>query len=371
MEPAPSSIFPENLLQQDAPASTIVAVDDVAVNLEVYQRVLKRLPNMRIVSFSSSAKGLEWCRQNDFDLLLLDYHMPAPNGIEFVTQLRKLPEKADIPVVMITVAQESEIRRTALERGVNDFFIKPIDPVEFLARAKNLLLLRARGRYLSDQVAWLTKTIEDAVATITGREEETIDRLTQAARYRDRTIGRHLVRVARGTSHLAFALGQESDERHLLGLAAMMHDIGQISTPSTILQKTGPLTPEERLIVQQHPIDGHAILGRSSSQLLQLAAEIALTHHERWDGSGYPNRLVGEAIPLAGRITAVCEVYDALVSIRPHRPAWRFVEAAKFIEAGSGTLFDPMVVSAFCRVASDFVGFSAQYADEAAVTQPA
>jgi response regulator RpfG family c-di-GMP phosphodiesterase len=365
MDSTPRSIFPENLLQEDAPASTIVAVDDVAMNLEIYQHVLQRLPNMRIVSFSSSASGLDWCKKNDFDLLLVDYHMPSPNGIEFVDHLRKLPTKTDIPIIMITVAQESDIRRNALDRGVSDFFIKPIDPVEFLARAKNLLLLRARGRYLHDQVGWLSNEIQNAIATITGREEETIERLTQAVRYRDRTLGKHLLRVSRAASHLGFTLGMEAKDRRLLGLAAMMHDVGHISTPSAILQKKQPLTQEERLIVQEHASVGYDILADSSAELLQLGAEIALSHHERWDGTGYPNGLAGEDISLPARIVAVCDVYEALVSARPHRPAMTFVEAARLIESGSGTQFDPSVVDAFRKVASDFIGLTTQYPDDA------
>jgi putative two-component system response regulator len=357
------SVFPESFSQKDAPPGTIVAVDDVAVNLELYGRVLKRLPNVRVVSFTSSAGALEWSRKNDFDLLLIDFHMPPPNGLEFVQRLRKMPTKGDIPVVMITVAQEKEIRYHAIQLGVNDFLIKPIDPIEFLARVKNLLLLRARGKDLLDRASWLAKEVERATGDIVGREEETIDRLVRAAEYRDRTTGAHIQRVARFAERLARELGLSADDQRLIRLAAPMHDVGKVATPDGILLKPAALTPEERRTVQQHVVEGHDILRESSSKLLQLAAEIALSHHERWDGAGYPHGLSGDSIPLSGRIVAVCDVYDALVSVRPYKKAWSFVDSAHYIESGSGTQFDPMVVAAFKAVAHDFVTITHEYPD--------
>jgi response regulator RpfG family c-di-GMP phosphodiesterase len=349
------TVFPEDLTSRDAPPSTIVAVDDVATNLEVYSRVLKRLPNVRIVCFTSSASGLEWCRQNDFDVLLLDYQMPAPNGLEFAKRLRKMPGKIDIPILMITGAAELEVRHTAIEIGVSDFFLKPIDPIEFLARAKNLLLLRARGRYLQDQTTWLNIEVQRAIDNVVGREEETIDRLTRATEYRDATIGQHLVRMSLYASRLAASMGLSSDDQRLIHLAAPLHDIGKVAIPDHVLLKSGPLTDEERKIVERHPLDGHDILKDSKSSLLQLGAEITLTHHEWWDGSGYPMKLAGENIPLAGRIVGLCDVFDALVSLRPHKQPWSFVDAVGYIESRNGTQFDPTVVSAFKHVTSDFI----------------
>jgi putative two-component system response regulator len=360
------SVFPENLSHKDVPPGTIVAVDDVAVNLELYGRVLKRLPNVRVVSFTSSAEALEWSKKNNFDLLLIDFHMPPPNGLEFVQRMRRFPGRGDIPVVMITVAQEKEIRYHAIQLGVNDFLIKPIDPIEFLARVKNLLLLRDRGRNLLDRAAWLAKEVERATGDIVGREEETIDRLVHATEYRDQTTGAHIVRVAHYAERLAAELGLSTDDQHLIRLAAPMHDVGKVATPDQILLKPSELTLEERREVQLHVHAGYDILRDSKSKLLQLAAEIALSHHERWDGAGYPHGLSGDSIPLSGRIVAVCDVYDALVSVRPYKEAWSSVEAAKYIEAGSGTQFDPMVVAAFNAVAGDFVTIKHDYPDKVA-----
>ena len=359
--------FPENFGHKDAPPSTVVAVDDVAVNLELYSRVLKRLPNVRIVSFTSSSGALEWCRKNDHDLLLIDFHMPPPNGLEFVTRIRKVPGKGDIPIVMITVAQEKEIRYHAIQLGVNDFLIKPIDPIEFLARVKNLLILRDRGRRLQDHASWLQQEVERAIGDISGREEETIDRLTRAAEWRDRTTGKHIIRVSHYAAKLATALGLSNDDVHLMRLAAPMHDLGKVATPDHILLKPGPLTDEERKIIHEHVLAGADILRDSKSSLLQLGAEIAISHHERWDGTGYPHGLSGDSIPLSGRMVAICDVFDALVSVRPYKQAWSNVDAARYIESGSGTQFDPMIVSAFGRVCQDFVAIKHEYEDEPVV----
>lgn len=359
------TVFPEDLSSRDAPPSTIVSVDDVATNLEVYSRVLKRLPNVRIVSFTSSASGLEWCRQNDFDLLLLDFQMPPPNGLEFTRRLRKMPGKDDIPILMITGTQELEVRHTAIDLGVSDFFLKPIDPIEFLARAKNLLLLRARGRYLLDRTTWLNMEVQRAIETVVGREEETIDRLTRATEYRDATIGSHLVRMSLYASRLAASMGLSSDDQRLIHLAAPLHDIGKVAIPDHILLKAGALSDEERAIVQRHPLDGHDILSQSKSNLLQLGAEITLSHHEWWDGSGYPMKLAGENIPLAARIVGLCDVFDALVSVRPHKQPWSFVDTVGYIESRSGTQFDPTVISAFKHVASDFITIKNENPDDA------
>ena len=357
-------IFPENLATRDAPPSTIVAVDDVATNLEVYSRVLKRLPGVRIVSFTSSSSALEWCRKNDFDLLLLDYQMPPPNGIEFTRRLRKMPGKNDIPILMITSTQELQVRYQALEVGVNDFFLKPIDPIEFLARAKNLLLLRARGRYLLDQAGWLNTEVQRATETIVGREEETIDRLVRTTEYRDATIGKHLVRMSLYAGRLAAALDLTAEDQRLIHLAAPLHDIGKVAVPEQILLKPGPLSPEERAVIERHPVDGHEILRGCKSRLMQLASEITLTHHEWWDGSGYPHKIAGEDIPLAGRIVAVCDVFDALISVRPHKQAWNLVDIMRYIESRSGTQFDPTIIAAFGSVATDFISIKNDNPDD-------
>jgi putative two-component system response regulator len=267
--------------------------------------------------------------------------------------------------VMITVAQEKEIRYHAIQLGVNDFLIKPIDPIEFLARVKNLLLLRARGKDLLDRASWLAKEVERTTGDIVGREEETIDRLVRAAEYRDKTTGGHIQRVAHYAERLARELGLSVDDQRLIRLAAPMHDVGKVATPDGILLKPATLTPEERRTVQQHVIEGYDILRESKSKLLQLAAEIALSHHERWDGAGYPHGLSRDSIALSGRIVAVCDVYDALVSARPYKQPWTFVDAAHYIESGSGTQFDPMVVAAFQAVAHDFVTIKHEYPDVA------
>lgn len=340
-------LFPSSLAEVAVPKSTVLAVDDVEANLELYQRVIRRLPAVRIVSYTSSAAALAWSKKNEFDLLLVDYKMPTPNGLQFVEALRKVPSAADIPIVMVTAFDEKQIRREALALGVNDFLIKPIDALEFLIRVKSLLLLRGRGRYLRDRASWLNEEVARVRAEVAEREEALVGLLKRLTASSDAGGAEHLARVATYAQLVGLALGMSADEARDLRYGALFHDIGMISIPQQILVKAESLTEEERRIVARHPIVGHEILRDSSDGALRLAADIALAHHERWDGTGYPNGLSGESIPLAARIVSLCDVYDALGTAKSYKVAWSFVDAAHYIEQQSGKQFDPGVVTAF------------------------
>lgn len=322
-------------------------VDDAPVDLQVYDRLLKTVPEVTSVTFKGSGDALQWCERNELDLLLLDYMMPDVDGLQFVRRFREFDGKATIPVVMITGELDKTVRYDALESGVDDFLTKPIDHIEFRARVKNMLRGRERDRLLNNRANWLADEVSKAISQLAERERETIFRLTRASEYLDNETGAHIARIGLFAAKIAEVLGLPQEERELLLLAAPMHDIGKVHTPDNILLKPGPLSPEEWEIMRHHPIAGFDILRDSPSRLLQRGAEIALTHHEKFDGTGYPFGIAGETIPISGRITALCDVFDALLSARPYKEPWDVDRVVAYITEQDGLHFDPKVVAAF------------------------
>jgi putative two-component system response regulator len=307
-----------------------------------------------------------WCTKHDHDLVIVDYRVGRGDeldGLDFVREYNKARPGGQTPLVMLTAEKDREVRHRALEAGASDFLTKPADPVEFLARIRNLLALRESRKRLETLAESLAEDVRRATKEIADREQETINRLTRAAEFRDSETGLHIVRMGKYAEILGRAIDLDRNDQRLLLLATPMHDIGKVATPDHVLLKQGPLNPDEWEIMKRHAQAGHDILVGSSSKVLQLAALIALRHHERWDGSGYPDRLQGTQIPLAARIAAVSDVFDALISRRPYKRAWTLDEAYTVIKKSSGTHFDPMIVDAFERVWSEFVEVSNRFAD--------
>ncbi|MBV8600562.1 MAG: response regulator [Candidatus Eremiobacteraeota bacterium] len=341
----------------------ILLVDDSSANLAVYRRILGQIPDVGCVGFPSPEDGLAWAVRNDPDLILVDYQMPSMNGLEFVAALRKVAGRELTPLVMITAPGEKSVRHRALELGVTDFLVKPADPLEFLARARNMLAQRDAQKKLSNKASWLAAEVKRATAEIAEREREAIFQLLRVAEFRDNDTASHIVRIGHFAALLATSLGMPTEESELLRLAAPMHDIGKVATPDNILLKRGKLTPEEWKIMREHTVAGHEILKSSKSKLLQTGGTIALTHHEKFDGSGYPSGLRGDAIPIAGRITALVDVFDALTSERPYKKAWSISEALDRIRADSGTHFDPKLVETFFSVVPALTTIKLRYSD--------
>ncbi len=325
----------------------VVIVDDAEINLVLFQALVKRMGNSESITFSDALQGLNWAKTHDFDLLIVDYMMPGLDGIAFIEQLRAMPEKVNLPILMITANDQKQIRYRALDVGATDFLTKPVDKVEFMARANNMLQLGASRKALADRAAWLAEEVRKATAEIVRRERETVIRLSKAAEYRDPETGAHILRMAHYSELIAKALGLSKAEQELLLEAAPMHDIGKVGIADNILLKPGRLTPEEFEVMKQHAVYGHEILKGSQSRVLQAGAEIARDHHEKFDGSGYPNGLAGADIPIFSRIVAVADVFDALTSERPYKKAWTLERASEHIKASSGTHFDPQCVDAF------------------------
>lgn len=255
------------------------------------------------------------------------------------------------------------MRREALLLGANDYLSKPFDSVEVGARIRNMLTLRRSSQSLARHAASLEAEVRRATAAITAREHEAIVRLVRAAEYRDWETGAHIVRVAWYARLIARGLGLPEPEQDMIFRAAPMHDVGKIGVPDYILLKPSGLDDIEFGIMKQHTVIGHRILAGSSSELLQFAADVALTHHERFDGTGYPDGRSGEAIPLAGRIVSVADSYDALTSERPYKSEWPAGLAVAYLQQHVGSHFDPACVRAFLGAEREIAEIRVAYPD--------
>jgi response regulator RpfG family c-di-GMP phosphodiesterase len=340
----------------------VAIIDDAQMNVTLLQHLVRKLPDCESVCFTDPVVALEWCLVNEPDLVIVDFMMPVLSGIELVERFRV--RHAEVPVLMITANHDIALRHQALKIGVTDFLNKPLDNIEFLARAKNMLALRASHKKLADHAAWLADEVRKATADVVAQERETIFCLAKAAEYRDPETGAHILRMAHYSRHIARCMGLSVDQQDLLLQAAPMHDIGKVGTPDVILLKPGKLTEAEFEIMKQHAVIGHEILIAGRSQLMQVAAEIAYTHHEKFDGGGYPRGLVGQAIPLFGRIVAVADVFDALTSVRPYKKAWPIEKAREFLQSGRGQHFDPACVDAFMTDWSLVLEIRQRFTDE-------
>jgi two-component system response regulator RpfG len=273
--------------------------------------------------------------------------MPDLNGVELIKLIRAKPACQDIPIMMITVVSEKSVRYDALEAGATAFLTRPIDQIECRTSCRNLLKLHEQQSIIQDRADWLARQVEVATQQIVSREHETLLRLAKAGEYRDEVTGNHIVRMAKYSREIGEALGLSEKECDEIEYAAPMHDIGKIGIQDKILLKPGKFDKDEWISMQEHTRIGYAILSNSQSRYIQTGSIIALNHHERFDGSGYPNRIAGKDIPLVARIVAVADVYDALVSTRPYKSAWSPADAQDYLHKHAGSQFDPICVEAF------------------------
>jgi putative two-component system response regulator len=328
---------------------TIVLIDDVQINLTLLWHLVKRLDGYESISFLNPIKALEWCLENPHELIIVDYMMPDMDGIEFIKQLKKPKHTHNSPVLMITANEHIDVRYQALEAGASDFLTKPIDKTEFTIRVRNMLTLHDTQRKLANRADWLAEEVRKATAEIRAREDELIHRLSKAAEYRDPETGTHIKRMSWYSKHIARQLEFSIVEQELILEAAPMHDIGKVGIPDAILLKPEKLTDAEFAFMKDHARIGYEILNGSASLLMQAGAQIALTHHEKYDGTGYPYGLKGDNIPIYGRIIAVADVFDALTSARPYKKAWTMEAAISYLKENSGKHFDPVCVEAFLK----------------------
>lgn len=327
----------------------LMVVEDNRTNLLVLKGILQKFEGCDVEAFLDPVEALARAEAVPFDLILVDYMMPELDGREFIVRLRARDQYRHVPMVMITADGNRQTRIDAISAGATDFLNKPVDPVELKARIGNLLLMRRQQIDLSHRNEWLADEVERATRHLAEREEEVIWRLARALEYRDTDTGDHTFRVATVARMIAEELQLDRATAKTIYLATPLHDVGKVAIPDAILGKPGPLSPEETIVMRAHVPIGEAILADGNSDLVRMAARIAATHHERWDGRGYPNRLEGSDIPIEGRIAAVADVFDALCSQRPYKPAWPIEDARRTIEEGAGSQFDPACVAAFER----------------------
>lgn len=327
----------------------VLILDDSPVNREVLSSLVQRVPGSHARAFADPHESLAYCTDADPDLYVVDYMMPGMDGIEFVQRVRALPGREEVPIVMVTATEDRAVRRKALEVGATDFLNSPVEAQEFLVRIRNMLKLRQAYCRLTTRADDLTVEVEQATAQVRASERDTLYALARAAEYRDPETGAHILRMAHFACLIADSFGFRSDEQDLLLQAAPLHDLGKIGTPDHILLKTAPLTQEEAAIMRQHTTIGWQILRSHVSPILQAGAVIARSHHERFDGKGYPLGLVGSEIPLYGRMVAVADVLDALTSSRVYKKAWPLARAREHLIEGRGTQFDPVCVDALIQ----------------------
>ena len=336
---------------------SVLVVDDD----ESMRALLKRqmeLDGYRVVTAEDGAKALAECEAKLPDLVLLDVLMPGMDGFQVANQLRSSERTQSVPIIMVTVLEDQRSRLLALDAGVQEFVSKPIDRTELSLRVRNVLMLRDYGNLLAEQNQVLERRVEERSRQVVESYRETITTLCRAAGYKDQETGNHIQRISFYTEEIALALGMSRDFRETIHYASPMHDIGKIAIPDSILAKRGPLTDAEWQIMKSHAGLGAQLLGGGDSPYLRMGAEIALHHHERWDGSGYPARLKGDAIPISARIMNICDQYDALRSERPYKNALSHELTVEILTIGNErtmpTHFDPDVLDAFKRSAGRF-----------------
>lgn len=336
--------IPEHLRQ-----ANIVLLEDVGSHLSLLERVLHTAGLKKTRAFSDTAQGLPWLLESPWDLLLLDFDMPRPGGLEILSLLRKyLPESQ--PIIAVSSRNDVDSRRRALDLGVSDYLCKPVDPQELLLRVRNHLSLWFTRIELDNERRLLEQRVEERTREVQRTTEMVIRCLVRVTEYRDNQSGHHMIRIGETAALLARAYGCPPQWVNQLRLAATMHDVGMVGIPDRILLKPGPFDEEEAQVMHRHTELGHQFLNDASgNSLLKLGAEVARHHHEKWDGSGYPQGLSGDAIPLSARIVSLCDVYDALRATRPFKPAWSAKEAQLYIREQSGRHFDPELVELMDR----------------------
>ncbi len=329
----------------------VIIIDDQATGRAILESIVKKISaKISCQSFSDPQKALDFCKQRPPDLLITDYRMPGMDGVEVIRKFRSLPGCQDIPIVVVTIVDDREVRYTALEAGATDFLSRPLDHYECQARCKNLLQLYNHQKAIRNRTVMLEQQVAEATEEIRTRESDALICLARAGEYRDEGTGNHIFRMAKYSVAIARALGLDDEHCDQIERAAPMHDIGKIGIPDNILLKPGPLSPSEREIMETHALIGHGILADSTSLYLKLGAKIALSHHEWVDGSGYPYGLKGSEIPIEARIVAVADTLDALTTIRPYKSAWTMEDSLAHIRDSAGTHFDAECVDTLLSI---------------------
>ena len=338
-------------------------VDDEATSVRLLKKILNDAGYMNLYTVRDPDKVQSIYQSIQPDLLVLDLHMPHMEGFKIMDQLRTLGQDDYLPILVISQERNRVIQFSALEAGAKDFLVKPYDSIEVLLRIRNFLEVRMLHKQIREQNKLLEQRVRERTEELYQTQIDVIQRLSRAVEYRDSETGTHTMRMAQYCYSMSLALEMTPEECELISTASALHDVGKIGIPDRILQKPGKLTPEEWEIMKTHTTIGSELLAGSNSKFLKLGQEIALTHHEKWDGSGYPRGLKKDKIPLAGRICGLCDVFDALTSKRPYKEPWPVDEALKEIKAQAGRHFDPELVEEFFKIMPQIRRIHGQYGD--------
>ena len=342
----------------------ILIVDDEAANLKLMDRMLRQHGYQELLLLSDPREVLTAYQARRPDLILLDINMPHLDGYEVMAQLKALGDPLLPPVLVLTAQNSKEYLLRALGAGARDFVTKPFDRAELLMRVRNLLDAQLAHRLLHDQAATLEQLVQERTEALRRTQLDVVRRLGKAAEFRDQETGNHILRMSHICALLARARGWSESAVELILNASPMHDVGKIGIPDAVLLKPGKLDAAEWAVMQTHCEIGARLLEGEDSELMRMARAIALSHHEKWDGSGYPHGLAGEAIPEVGRIVAIADVFDALTSVRPYKAAWTEEQALDYVQANRGLHFDPGVVDAFLGELPAVRAIRLRFADE-------
>jgi putative two-component system response regulator len=352
-----------NAISTMLPTARILIIDDQAPNVMLLEKMLAMEGYTEVVGTTDPFQVAPLYAAQPFDIVLLDLNMPQLDGFQVMEQLRAMEPDSYVPILVLTAQSDPATRLRALQSGARDFIGKPFDRLEVLTRIRNMLEVRLLHNQVRDQNRMLEEKVRERTKELTTTRLEVIRRLGRAAEYRDNETGLHIIRMSQYAACLGQAAGLSEQECETLLNASPMHDIGKIGIPDRILLKPGKFEPHEWEIMKTHAAIGAEILSGHPSELMDMARTIALTHHEKWDGSGYPNSLSGEAIPLVGRIVALCDVFDALTSVRPYKRAWSVEDSLRYITDNSGMHFDPDLVQCFQQIMPEILGIRERYAE--------
>lgn len=331
----------------EAEKSKILVIDDNQSNVLLLEKMLRMYHFQNVMTLTDSREAYDAFQTFNPDLVLLDLQMPYIDGFTILDWIRDNYTDNILPVIVITAQSDKENKLKALSLGASDFVGKPFDHMEVLTRIGNLLQIKLLHNQLQEYNFQLEQKIQERTKEIKNLQMEVIDRLMRATEFRDETTGNHIVRIGWYTYILARKLGFNEEESVQISMASKMHDLGKVGIPDKILLKPEKLSDEEMDLMKSHCAKGAQILAGSKYRLLQIAEQIAQTHHEKWDGKGYPEGLKGNEIPLVGRIVALADVFDALITARPYKNPWPFEDVHRYIDEQRGLHFDPKVVDAF------------------------
>lgn len=347
----------------DPKDASILVVDDEAANVRLLEKILSVSGYKNIVCTQDPTQVLRLYEEHNSSLILLDIDMPVLDGYGVMEELNSSAHENLPPILVLTAQHMQSFRQRAFDYGARDYVTKPFDAEELLSRVRNLLEVQMAQKFMFHQNEILEKKVKERTQEIHDTQLQVVRCLGRAAEYRDEETGLHIIRMSKMAVVIAKAAGMTDAECDLLLNAAPMHDIGKIGIPDNILLKPGKFEPDEWSTMQTHAQIGADILSGGDSELMVMAHLIALSHHEKWNGKGYPNSLMGDEIPLVGRITALADVFDALTSVRPYKKAWSVEKALDLIKKESGEHFDPTLVDFFIGNLNQIIDIKEQYAE--------